>query len=659
MTKHSNAWFKSAVGIALLVVCSLLPLARLSAQPLALLQDEPGGPVYLGGQLLIQFKPNATDAHLLDGVKRGALTLIKHIHTDAMKARNHLGVTHMWTGLPVRQAIEALKNHPAVEFAEPNWIYSHQDSPSDLYFVNGSLWGMYGDQLSPVNQFGSQADEAWFAGYTGDSSVVVGVIDQGIQFTHPDLQPNIWTNPYDLPNGVDDDGNGYIDDTHGWNCFNDNNVIYTAGADAHGTHVSGTIGAVANNGGVVGINWHVSIISGKFLGPNGGSTADAIEAVDYFTNLKIKHSELNIVALNNSWGGAGFSQALLDAIVRAAQQDILFVAAAGNGDWRGRAINTDASPFYPACYNTFAGAGYDSVISVTAIASGGGKASWANYGATTVDLGAPGVGIWSTVPTDTYAGDWSGTSMATPHVTGAIALYASTHPGATAAETKNAILGSATPTASLAGKTVTGGRLDLSTVIAPPGPPTIPPTPTGLTATAGNNQVSLAWNASAGATSYNVKRGMTSGSYDTPVTGVTTTSYIDTTAANGTIYFYVVSAVNSAGESGNSGEVSATPQAPPSPPAAPTGLLAMAVSKSQINLSWTDNSGDSEDGFKIERSTDGSTFTEIATLGKNVTTFQNTTGLSRNKTYYYRVRAHNAGGNSGYSNIASAKTFKN
>lgn len=660
MTKHSKTWFKTA-GFALLVVCSLMPLARLSAQPLALLQDEPGGPVYLGGQILIQFKPNATDAQLLDGVKRGALTLIKHIHTDAMKARNHPGVTHMWTGLPVRQTIQALKNHPAVEFAEPNWVYTHQDGPNDPLFVNGSLWGMYGDQsaLPTYNQYGSQAAEAWAAGYTGSGTVFVGVIDEGIQFTHPDLAANIWNNPYEIPgDSIDNDGNGYVDDTHGWNCIDNNNVTYTAGADSHGTHVSGTIGAVANNSiGVVGVNWNVTIISGKFLGPNGGSTADAIEAVDYFTNLKITHPEMNLVALNNSWGGGGFSQALLAAIVRAAQHNILFVAAAGNGDWRGRAINTDSIPGYPSCYNTTAGAGYDSVISVTAIDSAGSKASWANYGATTVDLGAPGVGIYSTLPTDSY-GSYSGTSMATPHVSGAAALYASMHPGATALEIKNALLGSTTPTASLAGKTATGGRLNLSNVITPPGPPTIPPAPTGLSATPGDSRVSLAWTASSGATSYNVKRSETTGGSYTTITSpgaVTTTSYIDTTAANDTPYFYVVSAVNSAGESDNSTEVSATPQ---SPPAVPSGLLATAVSKSQINLSWTDNSGDSEDGFKIERSTNGSNFSQIATVGKNVTAYQST-GLSRNTTYYYRVRAYNGGGNSGYSGTASAKTRKN
>ncbi len=664
MTKHSNSWFKALAGIALLAACSLLSPAQVGAQPVALIQDEPGGPVYLAGDLLVQFKPKATDAELLDVVKRGALRLVKHIQTDAMKAAKHPGITHMWTDLPVRQAIQALKNHPAVEFAEPNWVYTHQNTSTDPYFLNGNLWGLYGDLSSPANQFGSQAAEAWATGYTGSGTAFVGVIDEGIQFTHPDLAANIWTNPYDPVDGVDNDGNGYVDDIHGWNCINNNNVIYTAGADSHGTHVSGTIGAVGGNGsGVAGVNWNVTIISGKFLGPAGGTLADAIEAVAYFTNLKFKHPEMNLVALNNSWGGGGYSQGLHDAIIRAAKANILFIAAAGNGDWRGLAINNDVSAVYPANYNTTVGtstesaASYNSVIAVTAIDSTGAKASWANYGATKVHLGAPGVSIYSTLPDSTY-GAYSGTSMATPHVTGAAALYASTHPGATALEIKNALLGSTTPTASLTGKTGTGGRLNLSTVIAPPAPPTIPPPPTGLTATAGNGQVSLSWSASAGATSYNVKRGTVSGGPYDVIGSATTTTYTDNTAANGTTYFYVVSAVNSAGESGNSTEVSAIPQAPPSPPAAPSGLSAMAVSKSQINLSWTNPVGNNEDGFKIERSTNGSNFSQIATVGKNVTAYQST-GLSRNTTYYYRVRAYNAGGNSGYSSTASAKTRKN
>ncbi len=323
---------------------------------------------------------------------------------------------------------------------------------------------MYGDATSPANEFGSQAGEAWAANHIGSKGVYVGVIDEGIQFTHPDLNANVWTNPFDAAgNGRDDDGNGLVDDVHGWDFANDDNTIYDGGTrgslDDHGTHVAGTIGAEANEAGVVGVNWNVTLISGKFLGRRGGSLADAVQAVDYFTNLKIKHG-LNIVATNNSWGGGGFSQALLDAITRAAKQNILFVAAAGNSG-----SDNDTTASYPANYDTTAGAGYDSVIAVAAIDKTGALASFSQYGAETVDLGAPGVGVWSTTAFDSYS-SYSGTSMATPHVTGGAALYAATRPGATAAQIKAAILNSAVPTGSLAGKTVTGGRLDANGALA-------------------------------------------------------------------------------------------------------------------------------------------------------------------------------------------------
>ena len=644
------------VGIPLLVGACLFPLASLFAQSPAWLQDEPGGPVYMGGELLVKFKPNATDAELLDVVRGGALGLIKHIHTDAMKATGHPGVSHMRTGRPLRQAMEFLNRHPAVEYAEPNWVYTHQAVANDPLFGNGSLWGMYGDQSSPANQYGSQAAEAWTAGYIGSISVVVGVIDEGMQSTHPDLAANIWTNPGDPLDGVDNDGNGYVDDIHGWDFYENNNSIYDGTGDDHGTHVTGTIGAVGGNGeGVAGVNWNVNIISGKFLGPNGGTTADAVEAVDYFTDLKLNHA-VNVVALNNSWGGGGFSQALLDAIVRAAQQNILFVAAAGNGDWRGRAINTDVTPFYPSCYNTTAGAGYNSVISVTAIDSTGAKASWANYGATTVDLGAPGVTIWSTLPENTY-GAYSGTSMATPHVTGAIALYASTHPGASALEIRNAILGSTTATTSLSGKTVTGGRLNLSTVIAPVTEP--PAAPSALSATAvSSSQINLTWMDVDNESGFGIERSSDGTTFiEVATVGANVTGYSDTGLAASTTFCYRVCAFNSFGDSGYSDTAQATTQAAPTIPAAPQNLSATAVSRSQINLAWTDNASN-ETGFKIERSKNQNSWSQIATVGANVTTYSNT-GLSRNTTYYYRVRAYNAAGNSGYSDTASAKTPRN
>lgn len=593
----------------------------------------------MGGELLLKYKPDATDTELLDAVRGARLGLIKHIHTDAMKASGHPGVTHMRTGLPLRQAMEFLNRHPAVEYAEPNWVYTHQDGPDDPYLVDGQLWGMLSGNSTPANGYGTHAVDAWTVGYTGSSTVYVGVIDEGMQWTHPDLSANV-----DYA-----DSRNFIDSPPSQN-------IYTSGQDSHGTHVAGTIGAVGNNTlGVVGINWNVKIISGKFLSPNGGTTANAIEAVDYFTNLKRTSPGLNLVALNNSWGGGGFSQSLLNSIVEAAKQNILFVAAAGNGDARGRAINTDVSPSYPSCYDTTTGAGYNSVISVTAIDSAGAKASWANYGAQTVDLGAPGVNIYSTLPTDTY-GAYSGTSMATPHVTGAIALYASTHPGASALEIRSAILGSVVPTASLSGKTVTGGRLNLSTVIAPATAP--PAAPSLLSAVAASSsQINLTWTNNANNEGgFKIERSSDGTTFtELAAVGANATAYADTGLPASTTFLYRVRAFNSLGYSDYSNTAQAATQ--DGPPAAPSGLSAAAVSSAQINLTWTDNAN-SETGFKVERSSNGGKWVQIATVNANTTSYSNT-GLSRNTSYSYRVRAYNAAGNSGYSNTASAKTPRN
>jgi len=387
-------------------------------------------------------------------------------------------------GRGVAQSVDALRRNPNVRFAEPNFIVETSAVSDDPYVVNNQLWGMYGDASSPANQFGSQAAEAWAAGNIGNSNVHVVVIDEGVQFTHPDLAANMWTNTADPVNGVDDDGNGYTDDIHGWDFVNNDGSVYDAGGDSHGTHVSGTIGGVGGNGlGVAGVNWDVTIISAKFLGLNGGTTADAIRAVDYATDLKTRLG-LDIVATSNSWGGGGFSQALLDAINRGGDAGILFVAAAGNNG-----ANIEGGGYYPATYQCTTKAdgtprGWDCLVSVAAIDSTGARASFSNYGATAVDLGAPGVGVNSTLPTDTY-GSYSGTSMATPHVSGAVALCASINPSLGAAALRNAVTGSTAATASLSGLTATGGRLDVGTMQSACNPPTAPVdgAPSALTAT--------------------------------------------------------------------------------------------------------------------------------------------------------------------------------
>jgi subtilisin family serine protease len=452
-----------ALALALLV-SSAPPL--LADQPTALPARSPHAP----DEVLIQWKAGSSDADRRNARAAVGAARKEIISSSRFTGRGELELAKLPPGRAVADAVRGLSAARGVEFAEPNWIYTHQYDANDTYYTNGSLWGMLGDATSPKkNQYGSQAGEAWAAGYTGGKMgpVYVGVIDEGIQFTHRDLAARVWTNPQDPPDGVDNDGNGYVDDVHGWDFDANNNTIYDGSQDDHGTHVTGTIAATGNNStGVVGVSWNVTYISAKFLGAYGGTTANAVKALDYLTQLKLQQG-LNIVATNNSWSGGGFSQALLDAINRAGDADILFVAAAGNGDSSGRAINTDTKPQYPSSYRCDTKAdgtprGWDCVIAVTAIDKYGKKPSWANYGQTSVDLAAPGVAIYSTVPSSSYK-SYSGTSQATPHVTGTAALIAGTCQ-ITASGIRDAILGSVSPTSSVATggttPTATGGRLN-------------------------------------------------------------------------------------------------------------------------------------------------------------------------------------------------------
>lgn len=650
---------KAAFGLATALFL-LSPTLGLG-QALPPVEYAPDGAAFRRGEVLIQFKDNVTDEQLTGAFQRGRLAMIKHIRTPAMEARGRIGLTRTATSLPVLEAVRLLRRLPGVEFAEPDYVATQDFESNDPLYLDGSLWGLFGDDqpelIGPVvttNPFGSQAEKAWAAGFIGSPDVYVGVVDGGLQLDHPDLAPNIWVNPGEIPgNGIDDDGNGYVDDVHGWNASNDDGNVWHVddATDFHGSHVAGIVGAAGGNGlGVTGVNWNVSLISGKMF--PGGYYSDAIQTIDYMTHLKTRKG-LNIVAINHSWGGASFSQALLDAITRAAQAGILTIAGAGNhiGD-------VDVSPVYPAAFNTTASAGYDAVIAVAGINNDGNRRATSNYGATSVDLAAPGGEIWSTVPTDSYR-SLSGTSMAAPHVSGAVALYASANPGANALQIRQDILTAGVqPLTTLQGITVTGGTLDIGTLMGLEliGLET-PAAPASLQASAVSGaRVDLSWSdRSNNELGFAIERSTDGATYYLADTvGAGYQGYSDRSVQPGNTYYYRVFAFNAGGGSEYANTVSVTTPTV-TLPNAPSSLKASALSFGRVSLSWKDNANN-EDGFQIERRT-GSTGTWqlIATVGANTKSYTDTS-TARRTTYNYRVRAINAAGGSAYSNLASVKT---
>ncbi|MDX1250782.1 MAG: S8 family serine peptidase [Gammaproteobacteria bacterium] len=356
------------------------------------------------------------------------------------------------------QATEALMAAYArradVEFVEPNYIFHVQATPNDPRFPE--QWS-----LSNTGQTGGTpgvdigALKAWDR-QKGNAGVIVADIDTGVDYTHPDLAANMWVNAGEIAgNGIDDDGNGYVDDVRGWDfANNDNNPMDDHG---HGTHTAGTIGAVGNNAiGVTGVAWNVRIMPLKFISGSGSGTSfGAAQAIVYAARMGARIS-------SNSWGGGAFSQTIENAIATANQLGMLFVVAAGNAN-----ANNDTTASFP-CNST-----QPNVLCVAATDSNDQKASFSSYGALNVDLGAPGVSILSTVPTASCAmcsssgyRFASGTSMATPHVSGAAALVRSQFPALGAVEIKNLLMSSVDKVPALTGRTVTGGRLNVARAVS-------------------------------------------------------------------------------------------------------------------------------------------------------------------------------------------------
>jgi subtilisin family serine protease len=603
----------------LLVLMARLPGAGASAR-------RPEGPVpaptdAVPGELLVQYEEGVRAAQARRFEQQLGVASLEQQGAEGRLARLQVA-----PGMDAAALAARLQGTPGIAYVQPNYRYHATLAPADPFYTTGRLWGL--DKIG--------APQAWDL-TTGSPDVVVAVIDTGIDYHHPDLSANIWTNPGEVNGrpGVDDDGDGYVDDLHGFNAVG--NAGDPLDDNGHGTHVSGTIGAVANQVGVVGVCWQVSLMACKFLDAEGnGTTFDAIKCIDYVCRMRDRG--VNVVAINASWGGPGADRALRDAIGRANRRGILFVCAAGNGDALGQGLNNDRSPQrnFPSSFNL------PNIIAVTATDASDAKAAWANFGAATVDLGAPGVDILSTVPGNAYD-TWSGTSMATPHVTGAAALLAVYNPSLTAAQVKDLLLRSVDPVPGLKGLCVSGGRLNVARALSlAPAPHVDPPAaPVGLAVTSLTaNAVQLAWtDAAAGAAGYRVLRAGATAEW-TPLAALaaSATGYRDVAVQPGDTYTYRVEAFNRAGTA-SSDPVTVTI---PIPPAAPGNLQAHVVSPTRVDLEWEIHSTD-EAGFNVYRAPAGTAPVLAGTVGPGVRSYTDAAAPG-GTTLTYVVGAFNARG---------------
>ena len=398
---------------------------------------------YVEGELLVRYQGDSAT------VRAAIEQMTGEIGGETIRNFPTIGWQHIRlpAGISVAEGLERFRDLPGVQFVQPNFVYHTQATTNDPRFTE-----LYG--LAKI-----KAPQAWDT-TTGASNVVVAVIDLGVDYNHEDLKANMWHNPGETgldatgrdkaTNGIDDDGDGYVDDVYGVDTINHDSDPLDDGG--HGTHVAGIIGAVGNNGvGVVGVNWTVRIMAIKSHDAAGnGSSASVVEAFQYARMMRQRG--INVRVTNSSWGGApeapSYDQALKDAIDAAGNAGILNICAAGNGN-----TNNDAMPFYPATYDS------PSIVSVAASDQNDNKAGFSSYGATTVDLAAPGVGILST-----YRGSYallSGTSMAAPHVTGAAALLVGYNPYLTMAQLKSLLLNNVDALPQWSSLTVSGGRLNI------------------------------------------------------------------------------------------------------------------------------------------------------------------------------------------------------
>ena len=428
-----------------IVVCTGLLLIGLSlpgksqrirrAVPKALSADD--RPLSAPDKILVKYK-ELGDIRTQESVK-ASIESIFEIHEIQKFTLVDVLVYHTF-GDKEKTLIE-LKKNPFVEYAEPDYYrYAKTTLPNDSRFSD--LWGLHNTgQNNGTVDADIDAPEAWDL-TTGNPDVVVAVIDSGVDYNHEDLRANMWRNPSEiLGNGIDDDGNGYVDDYHGINAIA--NSGDPMDDDRHGTHASGSIAAVGNNGiGVTGVCWNCKIMALRFLSKDGsGTISDEIECIQYAVNQGVK-------IVSGSFGEYSFSQSEKAAIDAARNSGVLFMFAVGNDG-----ENNDIKPHYPSSNNS------ENIIAVGISDRFDRLVSWSDYGLTTVDVAAPGDNILSTVLNNGYQRE-SGASMATPHVAGLAALLKSYNPGLNWLDIKNLILNNGDKIPSAEGKIVTGSRIN-------------------------------------------------------------------------------------------------------------------------------------------------------------------------------------------------------
>jgi subtilisin family serine protease len=662
---------------------------------------------YVQGEVLVKFKKGmaASKIHMLHNAL-GA-TKIKEI--------SYIGVQYIKLphSMSVEEAVKYYRANPDVEYAEPNYIVKRAAIPNDPGFIN--QWGLHNTgQTGGTIDADIDAQEAWDI-TKGSGNIIIAIVDSGVAYDHPDLAGNIWINTKELNGipGVDDDGNGFVDDVYGWDFVDKDG--YPVDYNSHGTHVAGIIASNGNNGlGITGVMWSAKIMPLRFLGVSGaGDVAKAAEAIIYAADNGAR-------IINASWGGYDYSTTLYNAIDYARTKNVIFVAAAGN-----EINNNDINPFYPASFNL------PNIISVAASDNNDRLAYFSNYGASSVHLAAPGVDIYSSVPVFTYG---------TP-----VTIYSENFDGSDNLSSLGWARGGIHSTWGVTHNTGVGGTNSLEDS---PGGNYVSNTDswvgymTPITSVK-NNRYTLyfKWKGYINHSSYDFlsinysSDGLNwdfvdwrDGIYmnfisdytneitfaadilnsfyfgfglETDTLGNYDGAYIDDVVINRepiSISSYTYESYGWSGTSMAAAHVSGVAglilSADPSLtysdvkniilnsvdkkvsllgntltggrlnafaavgsilPAAPSNLTATAISSSQIDLLWTDNSY-IETGFKIERKIgETGTYSQAATVGANVTTYSDT-GLNGSTTYYYRVRAYNTTGDSSYSNEVNTTT---